>query len=106
MFKFKLNNIEYVIKEVEQEEFWEYEGNERKNQYFGQSHFLTQEIWLYKKLSYAKKRQTLYHELTHAYIREYLTLNEISPTEEVLCDIAACSHDIIHEIVEDYFKER
>lgn len=26
------------------------------------------------------------------------------PDEEVLCDISANSHNIIHKIVEDYFK--
>ena len=50
------------------------------------------------------KKKTLYHELTHVYIREYLTSRDISPDEEVLCDISANSHDIIHKIVEDYFN--
>ena len=37
-------------------------------------------------------------------IREYLTSRDIKPDEEVLCDISANSHDIIHKIVEDYFE--
>lgn len=52
-----------------------------------------------------KKKKTLYHELTHVYIREYLTSRDIDPNEEVLCDISANSHDIIHKIIENYFKE-
>ena len=30
---------------------------------------------------------------------------KIKPDEEVLCDISANSHDIIHKIVENYFGE-
>ena len=102
--KFKMNNVEYIIKEVEQKEFWDYQVDEQDGYYYGQSHFQTQEVWIDKDLSIEKKRKTLYHELTHVYIREYLTSRDISPDEEVLCDISANSHDIIHKIVEDYFK--
>lgn len=103
--KFKMNNVEYIIKEVEEKDFWEYKVEEQDGYYYGQSHFQTQEIWIDKSLSIEKKRKTLYHELTHCYIREYLTSRDINPDEEVLCDISANSHDIIHEIVEEYFKE-
>lgn len=34
---------------------------------------------------------------------EWITMSDICPNEEVLCDISANSHDIIHKIVEDYF---
>lgn len=61
--------------------------------------------WIDKDLPIEKKKKTLYHELTHVYIREYLTSRDINPNEEVLCDIAANSHDIIHKIVKSYFKE-
>ena len=103
--KFKMNDVEYIIKEVEQKELKEYQIDEEDGYYYGQSHFQTQEIWLDKTLSKEKKRKTLYHELTHVYIREYLTTRDISPNEEVLCDISANSHDIIHKIVDDYLKK-
>lgn len=102
---FEMNDVKYRIKEVEQKDFWEYKVNEEDGYYYGQSHFQTQEIWLDKTLSKEKKKKTLYHELTHVYIREYLTSRDITPDEEVLCDISANSHDIIHKIVEDYFRE-
>ena len=102
---FEMNDVKYQIKEVEQKDFWEYKVNEEDGYYYGQSHFQTQEIWLDKTLSKEKKKKTLYHELTHVYIREYLTSRDITPDEEVLCDISANSHDIIHKIVEDYFRE-
>lgn len=42
----------------------------------------------------------------HAYIREYLTTRDVEPDEEMMCDISANSHDIIHKIVTEYFKEK
>lgn len=103
--KFKMNGVEFEIKEVEQSEMSKWQCNEEDGYYYGQTHFMTQEVWIDKILSIEKKRKTLIHELTHVYIREYLTSRDISPDEEVLCDINANSHDIIHKIVEDYFKE-
>ena len=35
---------------------------------------------------------------------QFLGIESIEPTEEVMCDIAANSHDIIHKIVETYFE--
>ena len=102
--KFKMNNVEYTIKEVSQQEFWDYKVDEQDGYYYGQSHFQNQEVWIDKDLPIEKKIKTLYHELTHVYIREYLTSRDIEPTEEVMCDIAANSHDIIHKIVESYFE--
>lgn len=103
--KFKMNGVEFEIKEVEQSEMSKWQCDEEDSYYYGQTHFMTQEVWIDKILSKEKKRKTLIHELTHVYIREYLTSRDISPNEEVLCDINANSHDIIHKIVEDYFKE-
>lgn len=104
--KFVMNNVEFTIKEVEQEEMKKWLGDEQDGYYYGQTHFMTQEVWIDKILSKEKKKKTLIHELTHCYIREYLTSRDISPDEEVLCDISANSHDIIHKIVEDYFRKQ
>ena len=98
--------MKFKIKEVEQKEFWDYQVDEEDGYYYGQSHFQTQEVWVDKNLPLIKKRRTLYHELTHVYIREFFTSRDISPNEEVLCDILANSHDIIHKIVEDYFNRK
>ncbi len=103
--KFVMNRSEYTIKEVSQKEFWDYKVDEQDGYYYGQSHFQTQEVWIDKDLFLEKKIKTLYHELTHVYIKEYLTTRDIEPNEEVLCDIAANSHDLIHKIVEDYIGE-
>ena len=102
--RFTFNDVTYEIKEVEQKDFWDYQCDEQDGYYYGQTHFQTQEVWLDKDLSYEKKKKTLYHELMHCYIREFVTTRDIEPTEEIMCDISANSHDSIHEIVERYFK--
>lgn len=103
---FEMNGCKYEIKEVDQEELQSLIADEEDGYYYGQTRFQKQVIYIDKNLSYERKRKTLIHELTHVYIREYLTTRDINPDEEVLCDIHANSHDIIHKIVEDYFKEK
>ena len=103
-FVFEINESIYSIKEVSQEELSKITVDEEDGYYYGQTHFQTQEILIDKDLSYVRKKKTLYHELMHVYIREYLTTRDISPNEEVMCDISANSHDIIQDIVEKYFE--
>ncbi len=106
--KFKINNREWKIIELSQEEIRQkiknYDGTiEETGQYFGTTHPKYQVIYIDKNLHIQQKRQTLLHELMHCYLVSYLfDMNNL--TEENLCDISACSHDIIHEIVESYFN--
>lgn len=102
--EFKMNNCFYEIKEVSQEELQREIADEEDGYYYGQTRFQKQIVLIDKDLSVERKRKTLIHELTHVYIREYLTSRDINPNEEVLCDIHANCHDIVHKIVEDYFK--
>lgn len=44
------------------------------------------------------------HELMRCYIEEYVSLELEDYKEETMRNISANSHDIIHKIVEDYFK--
>ena len=102
---FKMNDVPYKIIEIEQKDFDQIEDD--GGYYYGQSHFFIHEVWLESSLSEEKKRKTLYHELLHIYIKEFITTRDMdSFTEEMLCDISANSHDIIHEIVENYFKSK
>ena len=102
--EFEMNGSFYVIEEVDQEELQKEITDESDGYYYGQTRFREQFILIDKELSVERKRKTLIHELTHVYIREYITTRDINPNEEVLCDIHANSHDIIHKIVTDYFK--
>lgn len=108
--KFKMNNREWYIEEVEQQEIRqlikEYDGVvEDYGKYFGSTQSAIQKIFIDKDLALEQKRQTLMHELLHCYIICYLfSIKDYN--EEDLCNISANSHDIIHKIVEDYFKEK
>ena len=107
--KFKMNNREWIIKEVEQSVFWESDNdleNMNDNEhYFGKTRFNTQEIWLDNKIAKDLKKKTLYHELLHCYRGSYVCFNDLDDySEDFWCDLSANSHDIIHEIVENYFK--
>ena len=104
--KFEINNREWEIIEVE--------GNWLLNEYnkeydggifcFGLTKYDKQIIYLNQDMKYDVKKQTLYHELMHCYIWNYVAKGmEIS--EEALCDISANSHDLIHKIVKDYFNQ-
>ena len=100
---FEMNNSYYEIKEVSQEELQEEITAETDGYYYGQTRFRKQQILIDKDLTYERKKKTLYHELMHVYIREYISTRDIELTEEMLCDVSANAHDIIHEIVEKYF---
>lgn len=102
--EFEMNDSFYAIIEVSQEELQKEIADEDDGYYYGQTRFQKQIILIDKDLSVERKRKTLIHELTHVYIREYLTTRDIKPDEEVLCDIHANCHDIIHEILDKYFN--
>lgn len=104
--KFKINNRNWKIIETTQEEMQRRIGNENGT-YFGLTLYKEQEILLFKDLCQEQKRQTLLHELMHCYIGTYISLMEniIKYEEDLICDISANSHDIIHNIVENYFNK-
>lgn len=111
--KFEINGREWEIKEVEQREFWEDDGEEYKEKnkegcyYFGMTKFAIQEIWLCKDLSDGQRRKTLIHELVHCYRGSYIGFNSIDGRdEEMWCGIISNSHDIIEEIVSRYERTR
>lgn len=102
---FKINNRNWEIKEVD----GQWLLDEYKKDYdnaafcFGLTKYSNQIIYINKDMKNETKKLTLYHELMHCYIWNYLhSCSEYG--EEVLCDVSANSHDIIHKIVEDYFK--
>ena len=107
--KFKINNRTWEIKELSQDEIrkhfieYKYDGEIGEGKYYGQTYYDEQIIYLDKDLHPEQKRQTLLHELTHCYIGCYLFSSK-QYLEEDVCNICACSHDIIHKIVDDYFS--
>lgn len=106
--KFKMNNHEWEIKEISREEIkriFEEEMNEQVLYVYGLTKYDNHKIYINKDLCFDMKRKTLMHELMHCYKEEYVSLELDSIDEETLCNLSANSHDIIHEIVERYFKE-
>lgn len=103
--KFKMNNRDWEIIEVDQNKMRELEKDDNeKNEYYGLTVYNEQIIYLWEKLPKQQKRQTLIHELFHCYLGVYVSFQDLNLTEEVVCNLTANSHDIIHKIVKDYFK--
>ena len=105
--KFTINNEDWYIRRKPQSAFWEYDNKEPDGgSYRGVTHYRDNEIWLDENLPEKTQKKLLYHELMHVYIATHISLYEFNITEELLCDISANSHDIIHEIVDRYFGEK
>jgi Zn-dependent peptidase ImmA (M78 family) len=112
--KFKINNRTWSIEEKSQSEIKSIQNQRRANEeeniksitprYYGVTHCDIQEMYLDKDLPTDRKKATLIHELTHCYIDSYITHSEKEYSEEDVADIVSNSYDIIHEIVDEYFK--
>ncbi len=107
--KFKINNKNWQIKELSQEEMKEElkkhcETPIEQGKYFGLTYFDVQAIFLDKDLCLDRKRSTLLHELGHCYIGTYITHTEKQYNEEEVVDIISNSHDIIRNIIDKYFE--
>jgi Zn-dependent peptidase ImmA (M78 family) len=72
---------------------------------FGYTDFCYKNIYINRDMCYDMKRKTLMHELLHCYIDEYCSMEQNEYDEEAMCNISANSHDIIHKIVDEYFKK-
>lgn len=103
MFKFKINNTEWSIKEVSEAEI----NNEMKNDYtMGVTIYKTQEVLLLKEQANIIK--TLKHELIHVWLYEYGHRQDDDKKYdyEDICEIVASSNDFINEIVEQYKSKK
>ena len=103
--KFIINNDEWEIKEINNAEMNIMCGSDKRETFtHGSTQYSDQVIYLNSETP--NKRKTLCHELTHCFMYEYgHNQQEKEYNNEDVCEICACSHNIIHEIVEDYFKE-
>lgn len=105
--KFTINDREWVIKEVPQEEMWVEAKQEQDagEYFFGKTIFPKQEIWLDKDMSKEQKKKTLIHELVHCYRGMYIGFTDFNNCDEDFwCDIMSNSFDFINMIVTEYFK--
>ena len=103
MFKFKINNTERSIEEVDEATI----NNEMKaDGTLGVTIYKTQKIMLLK--DQANIIKTLKHELTHVWLYEYghNQNDEKTFTYEDVCEIVASINDFINEIVQEYLKQK
>ena len=102
MFKFKINNAEWTIEEVDEATI----NNEMKaDGTLGVTIYKTQKIMLLK--NQANIIKTLKHELTHVWLYEYghNQNDEKTFTYEDVCEVVASINDFINEIVEQYKEQ-
>ena len=114
--EFKINNREWTILEVSQSEIKNMQNTRRANEdeniksidtrYYGITYCDIQKIYLDEDLPQQRKKSTLIHELVHCYIDNYITHCNKQYDEEDVADIVSNSYDIIHKIVDKYFKEK
>lgn len=104
--KIIIKNYLYEIIEVDkEEEGFKTEDNDLR--LYGQTIYEKQVIKIYKNLPYQRKRDTLIHELTHAFFDTYLSsfhTKDKFDEEDVCCFVASYSEDIL-KIVNEYFKK-
>lgn len=102
--KFQINNRNWLIEELPSDVILKKYNDEmgEATYCFGLTNYPTQTIYINEELNLEVKKQTLYHELMHCYIWNYLS--NISECDiEMLCNISANSHDVIHKIATKYF---
>lgn len=112
--QFKINNRNWTITEVSQQEIKNMQNIRRANEeenlkstdtrYYGITYIDIQKIYIDEDLPKDVKRATLIHELTHCYIANYITHSERTYSEEDVADIVANSFDNISELVNEYFE--
>ena len=99
--KFKINNTEWTIEEVDEATI----NNEMKNDgVLGVTIYKTQKVMLLK--DQANIIKTLKHELTHVWLYEYghnQNDNKVFSYEDVY-EVVASINDFINEIVEQYSR--
>lgn len=104
--KVKIKDYEYTIIEVDDKDTDFVKDNNLE--LYGQTIFEKQLIKIYKDLPPIRKRQTLIHELTHAFYDVYLASYHIKDKfdeEDIACFMGTYSEDIL-KIANNYFKNK
>lgn len=100
--RFIVNNFEFEILEVSGKD----DNLKVSNDYrWGICDYEQRKIFLWKDLSFANKKQTLIHEVTHAFIEAYGFI-QVNFTDEIVCDFVAAHLSEIQRIVNNYFVEK
>lgn len=107
--KIKIGNCDYEIIETKDkynETFWNKETNELK--LYGQCDAVNGIITIWNDMPYDRKRRTLTHEITHAFLNVYwesFNIKEKYDNEDMCCFMETFAEDIL-KIVNEYFLEK
>lgn len=101
----KIKDYDYRIEEVD-ENYKEFFNDEKELIFYGRTIYEKQLIQLYKHLNSKRKRDTLIHELTHAFYDVYLNSYHIKDKfdEEDICSFMASYSEMIIDIANRYFE--
>lgn len=107
--KVKINNIYYRIIETNNKndkELWDRKGNELR--LYGMCDNINGVIKIWEDLPYDRKRRTLTHELTHAFLNAYWDSFNIKGKydQEDMCSFVEAFGEDILKIVNEYFLEK
>lgn len=99
---FKIKDRTWKIKLVSQEEFIR-TSEEKETFFFGQCDHVKQTIYILTDLTHEQAKQTLIHELTHAFMNVYGFghITEQVPLE-IMCDFVGCYAEEIVKIAEKF----
>lgn len=106
--EFEINGRKWEIIETNQQKMNEVEKTTEESgyKYFGICCYEEQKIYLWENLHQEQKKATLIHELVHCYMGVYCSFEDVTWNTDLVCNICANSHDIIHNIVEKYFNQK
>lgn len=101
--KLKINGIEWLIDEVD--------GTDSRLTVnsaccFGTTHFRENAIYLHQALKDDAKKRVLIHELSHAFISEFLIGETSQFNDEQLCDFVANYSQAINDMADAYFSKK
>lgn len=102
IMRVKINQYMFDIVEEFNGEHVYYKEKEDGLYRIGLMNPIEQRIYLYSGLSYELKRNTLAHELTHAFLFAH-GLDGKELDEEMICDFVSLYHERITEIINCYF---
>lgn len=109
MMEFVINNEDWKIKLVDKDTLkkrYDEENGTDSTFVFGLTIYPEQEIWINKDMCDDQQMRTLWRELTHCYIWSFGLNNAPHYTEEMVCDIVAASHEIIDDIIENFYLNK
>lgn len=108
MVKFKINNRNWEIREIDKQ--WlidKYNSEHEKKCYFafGVTIYPEQTIYINNEMHKEQKIATLKHELMHCWLWCHGVSQMTEYMEEDICEFVSASNDFINEVIEKYKKQ-